>query len=92
MIVGVSGEALTYQGTQVTVTKNMMKELEESITAGKTALEAIKNSADYNAAQVNALNKAIDAAQTLLICTKARYSLPCRYSVCKPCRNSSGWR
>ena len=66
MIVGVSGEALTYQGTQVTVTKNMMKELEESITAGKTALEAIKNSADYNAAQVNALNKAIDAAQHIV--------------------------
>lgn len=66
MIVGVSGEALTYQGTQVTVTKNMMKELEESITAGKTALEAIKNSSDYNAAQVNALNKAIDAAQYIV--------------------------
>ena len=66
MIVGVSGEALTYQGTQVTVTKNQMKELEESITAGKTALEAIKNSSDYNAAQVNALNKAIDAAQHIV--------------------------
>lgn len=66
MITGVAGEALTYQGTQVTVTKNMMKELEESITAGKTALEAIKNSDDYNAAQVNALNKAIDAAQYIV--------------------------
>ncbi len=66
MITGVAGEALTYQGTQVTVTKNQMKELEASITAGKTALEAIKNSADYNAAQVNALNKAIDAAQYIV--------------------------
>ena len=29
MITGVAGEALTYQGTQVTVTKNDMKTVED---------------------------------------------------------------
>ena len=66
MIVGVSGEALTYQGTQVTVTKNDMKTLETAIKNGETALEAIKADKDYNAAQVNALNKAIDNAQYIV--------------------------
>ena len=66
MIAGVAGEALTYQGTQVTVTKNDMKTVETAIKNGKTALEAIKADKDYNAAQVNALNKAIDEAEYLV--------------------------
>ena len=66
MIAGVSGEALTYQGTQVTVTKNDMKTVETAIKNGKTALEAIKADKDYNAAQVNALNKAIATAEGIV--------------------------
>ena len=65
-IVGVAGEALTYQGTQLTVTKNMINDLKDAIDSGETALEAIRNSSDYNAAQVNALNRAIDDAQYLV--------------------------
>ena len=65
-IVGVAGEALTYQGTQLTVTKQMITTLEASIKEGKTALEAIKADANYNAAQVNALNKALAEAQNIL--------------------------
>ena len=66
MVAGVAGEALTYQGTQVTVTKNDMKTLEAAIKNGETALEAIKADKDYNAAQVNALNKAIDEAEGIV--------------------------
>ena len=66
MINGVAGEALTYQGTQVTITKNDMKTVEEAIKNGNTALEAIKADKDYNAAQVNALNEALDDAEYLV--------------------------
>ena len=74
MIVGVSGEALTYQGTQVTITKNDMKTVETAIKDGKAALEAIKEDADYNAAQVTALNKAINEAQTIVDIYEGTYS------------------
>ena len=74
MINGVAGEALTYQGTQVTVTKNDMKTVETAIKNGKTALEAIKADANYNAAQVNALNKAIDQAEYLVSLYEGTYS------------------
>ena len=74
MITGVSGEALTYQGTQVTVTKNDMKTVEEAIKNGETALKAIKEDANYNAAQVNALNKAINEAQTIVDIYEGTYS------------------
>ena len=74
MITGVAGEALTYQGTQVTVTKNDMKTVETAIKNGKTALEAIKADKDYNAAQVTALNKAIDNAQYLVDLYEGTYS------------------
>lgn len=73
-IVGVSGEALTYQGTQNTVTKTMISELEDSIDAGETALAAIENSDEYNAAQVNALNKAISDAQDIIDLYEGSYS------------------
>ena len=74
MITGVAGEALTYQGTQVTITKNDMKTVETAIKNGKTALEAIKADANYNAAQVTALNKAIDNAQYLVDLYEGTYS------------------
>ena len=74
MIAGVAGEALTYQGTQVTVTKNDMKTVETAIKNGKTALEAIKADKNYNAAQVTALNKAIDNAQYLVDLYEGTYS------------------
>ena len=74
MIVGVSGEALTYQGTQITVSKNDMKTVETAIKDGKAALEAIKEDADYNAAQVTALNKAINEAQTIVDIYEGTYS------------------
>ena len=74
MITGVAGEALTYQGTQVTVTKNDMKTVEEAIKNGETALKAIKEDANYNAAQVNALNKAINEAQTIVDIYEGTYS------------------
>ncbi len=74
MINGVAGEALTYQGTQVTVTKNDMKTVETAIKNGKTALEAIKDNDDYNAAQVTALNKAINEAQTIVDIYEGTYS------------------
>ncbi len=64
-IVKTAGDALTYQGVQVTVTKNMIKELSAAIKKGSDAVKAIKDSDDYNAAQVTALNKAIAAAQDL---------------------------
>ncbi len=73
MITGVAGEALTYQGTQVTVTKNDMKTVEEAIKNGKTALKAIKEDANYNAAQVTALNKAIAAAEDLVSLYEGTY-------------------
>ena len=78
-IVGVSGEALTYQGTQNTVTKTMISELEDSIESGETALEAIKNSDDYNAAQVNALNEAISDAQDIIDLYEGTYSTSSTY-------------
>ena len=73
-MVGVAGEALTYQGTQITVTKNDMKTVETAIKNGNTALEAIKADANYNAAQVNALNKAIAQAQALVDLYDGTYS------------------
>ena len=74
MINGVAGEALTYQGTQVTISKNDMKTVETAIKDGKAALEAIKEDADYNAAQVTALNKAINEAQTIVDIYEGTYS------------------
>ena len=74
MITGVAGEALTYQGTQITVSKNDMKTVETAIKDGKAALEAIKEDADYNAAQVTALNKAINEAQTIVDIYEGTYS------------------
>lgn len=73
-IVGVAGEALTYQGTQITVTKNDMKTVETAIKNGEAALKAIKEDANYNAAQVNALNKAIAQAQALVDLYDGTYS------------------
>ena len=73
-IVGVAGEALTFQGTQVTVTKNDMKTVETAIKNGEAALKAIKEDANYNAAQVNALNKAIAEAQTIVDIYEGSYS------------------
>ena len=65
-IVGVAGEALTWQGTQNTITKNMIKEFKTAIAEGEKALEAIRNSTDRNAAQINALKEAINDAQDIL--------------------------
>ena len=65
-IVNTAGEALTYQGTQVVVTKNDITALKASIKEGQTALAAIKEKSDYSAAQVNALNKAISKANDLV--------------------------
>lgn len=73
-MVGVAGEALTYQGTQITVTKNDMKTVETAIKNGEAALKAIKEDANYNAAQVNALNKAIAQAQALVDLYDGTYS------------------
>ena len=73
-MVAVAGEALTYQGAQITVTKTMITDLNEAITSGKTALDAIKNSDDYNAAQVTALNKAIAQAQDVVDIYNGKYS------------------
>ena len=73
-MVAVAGEALTYQGAQTTVTKTMITDLNEAITSGKTALDAIKNSDDYNAAQVTALNKAIAQAQDVVDIYNGKYS------------------
>ena len=74
MITGVAGEALTYQGTQVTITKNDMKTVETAIKNGETALKAIKEDPDYNAAQVTALNKAIATAEDLVSLYEGTYS------------------
>jgi glucan-binding YG repeat protein len=65
-IVGISGDSLTWQGTQVTITKNDITSLKSAISDAKSALTAIKNSSDYSAAQVTALNKAIAAAQDVI--------------------------
>lgn len=73
-IAGVAGEALTYQGTQVTVTKNDMKTVETAIKNGNAALKSIKESKDYSAAQVNALNKAIADAQKLVDLYEGSYA------------------
>ena len=73
-IAGVAGEALTYQGTQVTVTKNDMKTVEAAIKNGNAALKSIKESKDYSAAQVNALNKAIADAQRLVNLYEGSYA------------------
>ena len=73
-MVAVAADALTYQGAQTTVTKTMITDLNEAITSGKTALENIKNSADYNAAQVTALNKAIDQAQDIVDIYNGKFS------------------
>lgn len=73
-IVSVAGEALTFQGTQVTVTKNDMKTVETAIKNGEAALKAIKEDKNYNAAQVNALNKAIAEAQTIVDIYEGSYS------------------
>ena len=73
-MVGVAGEALTYQGTQITVTKNDMETVETAIKNGEAALKAIKEDANYNAAQVNALNKAIANAQVLVDLYDGTYS------------------
>ena len=63
----VSGETLGYQGAQNTVTKGMISELKTAIKNANTALTALKNDEDnYNAAQVNALNKAIATADALV--------------------------
>ena len=73
-IAGVAGEALTSQGTQVTVTKNDMKTVEAAIKNGNAALKSIKESKDYSAAQVNALNKAIADAQRLVNLYEGSYA------------------
>ena len=73
-MVAVAADALTYQGAQTTVTKTMITDLNEAITSGKTALDAIKNSDDYNAAQVTALNKAIAQAQDVVDIYNGKYS------------------
>ena len=73
-IVEIAGGALTWQGTQVTVTKNMIKELNAAIKEGKQALDSIKNDGSYNAAQITALNKAIASAQDLVDLYEGSYS------------------
>ncbi len=73
-MVEVAAEALTYNGAQVTVTKNDIKTVTAAITDGQAALKAIKDSKDYNAAQVTALNKAIDQAQDVVDIYNAKYS------------------
>ena len=65
-IAAIAGDALTWQGTQVTVSKNDMKTVETAIKNGEAALKAIKEDSNYNAAQVNALNKAIAGAQYIV--------------------------
>jgi glucan-binding YG repeat protein len=60
------GNTLGYQSVQTTVTKNDITALKASIKSAKAALTAIKESSDYSAAQVTALNKAIDAAQNIV--------------------------
>ncbi len=66
-IMETTGKALSYQGTQTTVTKGMISDLKTAIKNGETALKALKADEDkYNAAQVNALNKAIATAEDLV--------------------------
>ena len=65
-MVKAAGESLTYQGTQITVTKNDIKSVETAIKNAQAAVKSIKDSADYNAAQVTALNKAIANAQAII--------------------------
>ena len=65
-MVKAAGESLTYQGTQITVTKNDIKSVETAIKNAQAALKSIKDSANYNAAQVTALNKAIANAQAII--------------------------
>lgn len=73
-IVKTAGDALTYQGVQVTVTKNMIKELNAAIKKGNNAVKEIKDNGSYNAAQITALNKAIAAAQDLVDLYEGSYS------------------
>ena len=65
-MVKVAADALTYQGTQTTVTKADITTLNASIKNAQAALKSIKESKDYNAAQVTALNNAIAQAQDIV--------------------------
>lgn len=66
-IMETTGAALSYQGTQNTVTKGMISDLKSAIKNGEAALKALKEDEDkYNAAQVNALTKAIANAQSIV--------------------------
>lgn len=64
----ISGETLGYQSAQVTVTKGDIKNLKSAIADAEKAVKAIKDSKDYKAAQVSALNKAIASAQGIVDC------------------------
>jgi glucan-binding YG repeat protein len=76
-----AGATLTYQGAQVTITKNDIKTVKSAITDANTALTAIKADANYSAAQVNALNKAIAAAQNIVdLYEGTAYSKPSQYT------------
>mgnify|MGYP001428310617 FL=1 len=57
----------------------MISELEDSIKAGETALEAIEDSDSYNAAQVNALNTAIAQAEDIIEIYEGTYSTSSTY-------------
>jgi glucan-binding YG repeat protein len=65
-MVKVAAAALGYQGAQTTVTKSDITGLKAAIADAQTALTSIKESADYSAAQVTALNKAIAQAQDIV--------------------------
>ncbi len=66
-IATIAGNNLTYQQNQVTVTKGMIANLNTAIKNGEAALKALKNDeTKYNAAQVNALNKAIADAKSIV--------------------------
>jgi len=61
-----AGKSLANQGTQLTIKKNDINDLKAAIKEANAALNAIKNSDEYNAAQVSALNKAIDGAEAIV--------------------------
>lgn len=65
-MVAVAADALTYNGTQTTVTKADITTLNASIKNAQAAVKSIKDSANYNAAQVTALNNAIAQAQDIV--------------------------
>jgi glucan-binding YG repeat protein len=74
-----AGSTLGYQGAQVDVTKNDINSVKSAISDANKALTAIKSDANYSAAQVTALNKAIANAQVIIDLYNGNYSNSASY-------------